>query len=296
MLRKLCVGIALGLFGVALFLKLDKSVHRMTSGFGAEQLLEVDALSDLSFADDFPSPTLEEKHCLTQVLNQKFTLNDKNPYFYTVVSEDKNYEIKLFRKGLFRDRRWVSHIPLSINPYYRDRLQRKENKEHFFASCRNAFVSIKEEAGIIYSHLSLVELCPLKVSILDKKGKEYRLNLNQFAYCVRRRPDLLYTRLAEFIDGGDTQSAEKVVVSIVDLIRRLKSKGVVLDERTVCQQMGLVDGKAVHTEILCQYQDRNGQDIDSQDLSKWVAPLKVWLQGYYPQCISCLERAEGVNF
>lgn len=293
MLRKVCISIALGLFGIALILKLDKSAHRMANGFCDEQLVEVRSLADLPFAEEFSSPTSEEMHCLSQALSQKFTLSDKNSYFYTVVSEDKNYEIKLFRKLLFRDRRWISHIPFSFNPYYRDQLIRQEEKKRFFTSCRDACVSIREETGVIYAHLSPVQLCPLKVSILDKKGKEHRLNLNQFAYCVQRHSDLLYTRLAELIDEGDSQAAEQVITSIVDLARRLESKGVVQDERTTCQQMGLVDGKAVYTEISCLSLAQEKSDVHTQDIAKMVTPLKVWLQECYPQFVPCLERAQA---
>ncbi len=296
MLKNLYIGLAFFLFAVSLFLGLDRFAHRHSSHFSVEKITTTHT-ADSQW--DIPPLPAEELKALDQILNQKFTYYSKGSQAYVFISEDKKYILKFLKQQKLRPRSWFSRIPLSFNPYYQEYQFKEKKCRATFTACKTAFVELKKEAGLIYTHINNARDLNKKVTIFDKNGIKHIVDIDKTTYFVQKRAQLIYSRISELMHNQDVEGARKIITSVFSLIDFLGKKGVVDNDPILRKNFGLIDDIAVQIDVGKLRIDpiRQQNLAYRQEVASITNSFRIWLEINYPdltdhfqQCLQEVTR------
>lgn len=268
------------LFSFSLFVGIDRFVHRKSLRFS---LSNIAAAHDPSDCWDIPPLAPEELEELDQLFNRSFTFFGKSHHAYLFLSEDHKYVLKFLKRGTL-PKSWLSYIPLSFNRYYQEYRQKQEEQKKVFTAYKTAFMEFKDETGLIYMHINPTHTLNKKISIFDKNGKAYFVELDKASFYVQKRAQLIYPRIAELMRRGDIDRAKQIITSVFSLIDHLGKKGVCDHDLSLYKNFGLIDNKAVQLAISTLQIDHSYALSASykRDIPIISAPFRRWIQKNYP--------------
>jgi hypothetical protein len=298
MLKKLYVSLTFFLFFFSIFIGIDRFVHHKSTHFSLDKIT---ASHTSSSEWEIPRPSSDEQKALDQILSQKFTYYSKGSQSYVFISEDKKYILKFLKQDKLRPKSWLSHIPLSFNPYYQEHLFKKAKCYTTFNACKTAFLELKKEAGLIYVHINNTRDLNKKITIFDKNGQRHIVDIDKTSFYVQKRAQLIYSRIAELMHNGDVDGAKQIITSVFSLIDFLGKKGVVDNDPILRKNFGLIDDVAVQIDIgkLRIDPDRQQNLAYKQEVGSITHSFKIWLDKNYPQLSlhfeQCLKETSSIS-
>jgi hypothetical protein len=272
------------LFFFSLFVGIDRFIHRKSLRFSLSKI----ASAHETFQQENPLIlNVEEKKELDQLFSRNFTFFGKSNHAYLFLSEDHKYVIKFLKRNTIAPKSWLSYFPLSFNPYYQDFCQKQEEQKKVFSAYNNAFMEFKEETGLVYMHLNPTHVWNKKISIFDKNGKLYAVDLDKTSFYVQKRAQLIYPRIAELMRIGDVQHAMTIISSIFSLIDFLGKKGVCDHDLSLYKNIGLIDDKAVQLAISKLHLDQSHTHNNTykQNIPLITEPFRRWIKKNYPELL-----------
>jgi hypothetical protein len=225
-----------------------------------------------------------------EILDQKFFYLDKGAQAYAFISEDQRYVLKFYKLHIYGPNSFLSYLPFGS---FHDRWQHKKQKYAFtLQSVRTAFELFKGETGLVYAHLSPTSALKKSVEVVDRRGKQHRVELDRTLFVVQKRADLPYAYIATLMQKGDVEGAKRALASIFTLLEKFGKDGVTDNDVIVRKNIGFIDGKAAQIDVgkMRIEPSRIGTDAWRYELHKFTASLKVWLEKNYPELLPHFEK------
>ena len=246
---------ALLLFGVTLLLflaatcTLDHYLFKKNKSFSVQMILSTLPACP---AWTTPAPSWEEREQLLEIFSQNFHYLDRGGQSAVFASDDGEYVLKFYRfPSHLRPAGWLKH-PFA----YHFHTGRKEIKKHnaeklkiTFSSFLLASTHLKEESGLLFTHLNPTKELHLFVRIVDYLGSHYRVNLDQVAFLLQKRAEGIFPTLATLIKAGKPEEAKRHLKSLLHLLLVRCNKGIADLDALLEQNYGFSKERAIHIDV-----------------------------------------------
>ncbi len=266
---KRCVKI---LFILGALIALHRFCYWQTAGFRLDKIQ-----SELPF-EPFPSSCPME---IDAILKQPFTFLGSGVQCYAFLSQDGTAVLKVFKHY----HAWPNNALLkkwNWGPIDRIIHAREKRMEHIFNSCKIAYEEYREETGMLYLHLHRTDRFKRTVVLLDKIGIAHEIDLDQTAFALQKRADLVYPKLKALMEQGDLEGAHRAIDALLALIRKRCQKGIANSDPIVHRNFGYIDDAAVEIDIGSFSKDpflKKPYAI-KRELFYETLELEEWLQKY----------------
>lgn len=229
-----------------------------------------------------------QKHLLTHILKQPFYYVGKGAQSYVFISRDKNYVIKFFKFKHLKPNKTVEMLPdwTFLEEYKEKRVARKKRLiDSVFSGYKLAFDVHKEESGILYLHLNRTENQMQTVTLYDKIGRKYDLDLDPIVFVLQETAKTTRTIMNDALSKGDVELAKKRISQIFDLYLSEYEKGIYDRDHGVLHNTGFVGEKPIHLDVgkLTDEPKMKQEKHWRPDLEKIGHKYEVWLQDNYPE-------------
>jgi hypothetical protein len=220
--------------------------YKKTDGFALYKIL-----SSFSYNPAWEVPS-DNTEALAGVLNQPFHYLAKGAQSYVFQSEDGKYVIKFFRLYHLRPPLWLSalNFPLPLQAYRLGKMiEKREELDKDFQSYRIACEEMKEETGLLYLHLNKTSHLKKMLTLYDKIGVVYHLDLDQMEFLVQKRADLVYPAIDALAKNEGAEAAKEAITSLVDLLVSRSEKGIFDKDPDLNTNFGFIGRTPIQIDI-----------------------------------------------
>ena len=280
--------LACGFFGA-----LKYPCHRATEGFSLYRITH--PLSDVGPFSP-PELTAAEKNQLLTILSQPFHYLSCGGQSYVFVSQNQEYVIKFVKFQRVRIAPWFQHVPLPKNLANKRsvKAQRKERVlKKAFQSYVTAYTFFKEEAGVIYHHLQRTKNLQRCVTLFDKLGYRYDIDLDQYAFTVQKKGETTAQMLKGLMQEGKVQEAADRLDQLVRFTLEATCKGVEDHDLKFKANLGFIHGKVMQLDIGSLVYNNQDKDPALYKARVYQAGLKfcAWLEKNEPILVKPFEES-----
>ncbi|MFI5334743.1 MAG: hypothetical protein ACHQT8_06255 [Chlamydiales bacterium] len=203
------------------FLLVERFCHKKTDGFAISHVL-----SDLPIREGDKEPLPEG---IKKILSRPFTFLGSGGQSYAFLSEDKKAVLKVFKHHHLK--------PLFTSS--------EKKREAFFASCELSFNELRDESALLYVHLHKTNHLKQSLTLVDKLGIQHTLDLDNLEFLLQQRVSLALRSVKKQVERNNLLSAEKAILSIVEMVGTRCQKGIQDTDNGMRRNMGLLEGRAV---------------------------------------------------
>ncbi len=213
--------------------------YKKTDGFALYKIL-----SPLSFNPEWEpsSPAVNE---LSEILDQPFYYLAKGAQSYVFASKDGQTVIKFFRVYHLLPPVWLRALamPLFLQPYKVCKMiDKRIELGKDFLSYKIAFDEMKEETGLIYLHLNKTSHLNKRVTIYDKIGIAYELDMDKMEFLVQKRATLVYPAIDLLMKTERPDAAKEAIGKLVQLLIARCEKRIFDKDPDLNTNFGFLDG------------------------------------------------------
>lgn len=264
------------------FFAIGHFCHKQTKGFSLSKIR-----GNTTCIEGQVSEPMDEE--LKQACNQTFRYLARGSQSYVFVSEDGTLILKFFRNLNIRRLFWLQ-FPL-LKQFNQERIAKNERKWHkFFHAYEIALQLYKEESGLIFFHPQKCSDCPT-LTLIDPLGSPHRVNLSNYAFVIQKRAEKAFPYLLKCHENHEREKGKKALISIAHLIQQMKEKGLRDDDFCVKQNIGFLEGKAIHIDVGMLKQDPN-QIWNPEKASRESKKLKEFIEQNTPEFLPYLQELE----
>ncbi len=233
---------------------------------------------------DIPPLTEQEKDRLTQILNQEFTYLAKGAQCYAFLSEDGNYVLKLFKFKHLRPSLLVKMLP-PIEYKKKKIAQKKQRLENVFAAHKLAYEVFRDESGLIYIHLNKTKDLHDTVTLYDKIGMKWMIDLDPFVFVVQEMSIKMRDEMDAILSRGDVERAKERIDQIFEMYLTQYRRGIYDWGHGVMHNNGFVGEKAIHFDVEKLRRDETfkRQEVYKENLDKIAIKMQLWIDLNYPK-------------
>lgn len=270
---------------------LGRLYFHLTAGFTLNNIA-----SDFAYNPEWEIRPLsvEEKTEVEVAVNQPYYYLGKGCQSYAFLSEDKKYVIKFFKYQRYRLQSWLEYFPSlpAIVKYRKEKLEKKWNKlDGFVKSWKTAFEHLKEETGLVVVHLNKSKDLNKTLTIYDKLGHPYNIDLDQMEYCVQKRADMLCDSILSYKKNGEFDKSKNLINRLLALILSEYARGLADNDHALMQNTGVVDDFPVHIDVgqFVFNENVKNPEIYHQELFTKTYKFKIWLKEHDPILATFLD-------
>lgn len=212
----------------------------------------------------------------TSLLNQKFSYLGKGSQAYIFLGEDQTTILKLFRFNRFQ-----------TLPFSKKKLIKENKKKELFESLNIATNEIKDECGLLFSHLGETRRLPKKMIIKDKLNRTYKIDPNKTYFLLQKKGTLLYPFLLKCKETHDLESANFAIDQILSLISETETKGINDHDLVLQKNLAFDDGKPFFIDIGSFYHSTQNEPINQNKLFAKILP---WIEENFPEFLPLLKE------
>lgn len=264
----------------------------LTDGF---QLQNIE--SDFAYQKDWEVHPLDlkEQEVVNAALEQPYYYLAKGCQAYAFVSEDGHYVLKFFKYQRYRLQPWLEYFPPlpAIVKYREEKKAKKWQKlDGFVKSWKIVFDYLKNETGLLFVHLNKTQHLNKQLTIFDKLGFEYQVQLDQMEFCIQKRAIMLCDVLLNHQKNNELQQAKILIDRLLQLILSEYARGLADNDHALMQNTGVVDGFPIHIDVgqFTQNSHIKNPAIYHQELFTKTFKFKVWLDSHYPELKKYLDQ------
>lgn len=235
-------------------------------------------------SEDWELPPLlkTEQDEVNRILSQKFIYLARGSQAFAFISEDKKYILKLFKQHKWHPKNLLGYIPLSFNPYYQDYLHRQKKQHGVLTSCKTALLHVKEDTGVLFAHLNPTPLSIPAMTLIDKRGKPWMLDLSKSCFLLQKKADLFYPHIQKLMEQGDIEGAKYAITSTFKLLDRFIDMGVFENNAILRKNFGFIDGEAMQFDI-GKFKFDAERRLDKREIRIITERFYCWIEKNYPQ-------------
>jgi hypothetical protein len=277
---------------IIVIIAIRASFYAATDGFS---LYKIDNTFPASDEWKLSPPNAYERQKIHAICEKPFYYLAKGSQAYAFISDDGEYVLKLFKCYHLTPVTWLEKLPLpqSLDHWRDETIQKRQKKiDATLQSYKIAENVLKKECGILALEILPSPSFQQEVEIVDKIGRQYRLNLANYGFILQKKADLIYPTLSRWIKEGNISQAKKALTSIVDLVIQRSKKGIQDSDPDLHKNAGLIGTKAVFIDVGSFHKNLNAKNpqVFQQDLLKITNTLKNWLNAQSPELAKHLEE------
>lgn len=283
-MRKKLIQVAKLLLLVLCILATKRFCYRKTDGFAFHKILSPFPFHpewESSAASAVPSEELES------IFNQPYTYLARGAQCFVFASQDGRNVIKFFRLCHMRAPKWMTVLtfPLIFERYRLGKiLERRRSVEKDFNSYKIAFEEMKEETGLLYIHLNKTDHLKKHLTIYDKIGVVYDVDLDQVEFLVQKKATLVYPTIEKLLKTQGLSSAKQAITRLVQLLKFRCEKGIFDKDPDLNTNFGFLDLCPVQIDIgRFRYdEERSKPSIYRDEIIRITDNLRQWLDTLSP--------------
>ncbi|MDP1880669.1 MAG: hypothetical protein Q8K60_06995 [Parachlamydiaceae bacterium] len=253
------------------------------------------------FPEDFPfesfwqpvNTTDEEKNHLTYILDQPFHYLGKGAQSYVFSSEDDKYVIKFFKFKNLRPTLFVNLIP-PVFPFLEFKntcIERRQKRlMNVFIGYDLAYKVVKNETQLVYVHLTPTNFFKKNVTVTDKIGRTWHINLDDVYFVLQKKGEVLSSRLSRLLERGNIQKVKSTISTLLGMYVSEYRQGMFDMDHGVTHNTGFIDDgingdQAFHLDVgqLCRTEKIKNVEYYKHDLQIVIWRINKWLVDHFPQ-------------
>lgn len=238
---------------------------------------------------EFPSLNEEEQKQVDAILSQKFTYLARGSQAFAFLSEDGKYVLKCFKQHKWHPKHILGYIPVSFNPYFRDYLVRQKKQHAVLSSCKEALMHVKEDTGVIFAHLNPYPLSVKEMTLVDKRGKSWTLDLSKSCFLLQKKADLFYPHIQQLMEKGDVAGAKYAISSVLNLLDRFFEMGVFENNAILRKNFGFIDNEAMQFDIGKFKFDPSKKLNKKNEILVVTERFHSWIEKNYPELLNYFD-------
>lgn len=236
-----------------------------------------------------------ESEQLDHALSQSFFYFGKGCQSYCFESEDGKYILKFLKYKRYRPQfyfYWFTFLPM-YEKYLESKIQYKNRQLHsLWKSWMLAFNELSNETALVYVHLNKTDHLNKTVTIHDKTGNSYELDMDQMEFLIQKKGDLVCTGINRLMDEGRVQDAQKVLTSLFQMIISEYHRGIADTDHALMQNTGVIGEKPFQLDVgRFEYDPfMRNPDFYHQELFNKYYKFRLWLKERHPSLLDHVDR------
>jgi hypothetical protein len=231
---------------------------------------------------ELPPLSSHEQVQVDAILFQPFTFLARGSQAFAFISEDQRYVLKLFKQHKWRPSHLLSYLPLSFNPYYKAYLLKQKKQHDVLHSCKTALFHVKEDTGVLYAHLNPTPLNVPPVTLIDKHGKLWKIDLSKSCFLLQKKADLFYEHIADLMNQMRVEEAKHAITSSIKLIDRFIDLGVYENNAILRKNFGFINNEAMQFDI-GKFKFDPSRVRDKREIRTVTKNFRKWVITHYPE-------------
>ncbi|MCI5051766.1 MAG: hypothetical protein MRY21_01355 [Simkaniaceae bacterium] len=244
---------------------------------------------------DSGAPTPEKLAEVREILSQKFYFLAPGGQSYAFRSADDQYVLKLTKHKRMRVPIWANWMPLP--DFLEKRRQKTADKKKciFDATFKSYMIAEKylpEETGIVFLHLNKSNYLKQKITIVDKIGIEYEINLDDFEFIIQRRAILTYPYFDQFMLEGKVDRVKTGIRKLLHYLVERSKKGV--EDHDLCfgTNLAFLNDEPFQLDLgsLRINESFKSPEVYKAKLLEAIVEFRQWLEECYPELIHYFDE------
>jgi hypothetical protein len=247
--------------------------------------------STLPFDPTLETASADVQENLEKVLSQKFHFLGAGRQSYAFASGDGLYVIKFFK-------RVPIHFPFPLSACLSEQFMQQFNAyrtEKITAerkSYKIAYDLLKEESALLLIHLNKTPFSPGHITLVDTLGLTHKTSLENKEFVLQKKAQLFYPYIDQKMKEGDLPAAQEAIHSMVQLLLKRYTQGLLDDDPAFHRNLGIVEGKAVFIDIgrLKKKKKTMSVNYTRRKIHKTVRKFNIWLTKNHPELLPFLDQ------
>lgn len=267
------------LWPLALFL-MTAGFYKRPSGFHLENIR-----SDFTFPETrFLNADFSE---FDEAFLQEYTYLGKGAQCYAFVSQDQKYVIKFFKMKHLTPKYWLKYVPLPwLEKYRLEKVDRRERRrEEILESFKMAQEELSGRTGLLLAHFRKTNFQNAKLNVIDKHGKKHTVPLNEVAFILQKKAEMIYPHVAGLMRDGKRDAALQALVAVLNLVKERCQKGIADKDPGISGNYGFIENQPVHidTGMIVREESLKEPINYLREVLRVSRKMDVWLQQHYPE-------------
>ncbi|MBI5272734.1 MAG: hypothetical protein HY861_01980 [Chlamydiia bacterium] len=269
---------------IVLSLSIPASFKRLTQGFRIAKMHD-----EIPYESVWETKSPLSQQEVVSILDQPFTYLNKGAQCYAFLSEDGHYVLKLFRFDRHQNliRNWVgaclnkpSEQPAPL-----------EKRKQFFYAAKLAQERAAEETATLYLHLNCTEGQLPLLSARAPLGQRLSLPLDHYRFVIQKKAVLLEEA---FLEAREKGVLPKRLEALFTLLMHRIDKGIGNRDSNLWRNFGMIGDRAVEFDFGCYglRPDFDQKEARVREFTRYMHPLRIWLQKNAPECLSLCDAQE----
>jgi hypothetical protein len=281
-LKKCTVFLGLVIFCVLV----GKSWHYCKDGFSPRRV-------QLDFSEMRKAGTLDPH--LRKALAQQYSYLSRGRQSYAFVSDDGQYVLKLPRSDSYCLPFWLRCCSFSVLDRRREEglAARKKRLHSLMNSFSLAYEELKKETGLLYLHLGPTDHLMSRVTLRDRLGSIYELDLDQTAFVLQAKTPLMIPLFKQRLAEGDREGAKAILRAFIDFVAFRAQRGIFNKDGSFLRNFGYDGGRVIQIDIGDFYRPSSGNLDPAFSFLQTVGHVITWLgsvdleiQAWFEQSVS----------
>lgn len=237
---------------------------------------------------DIEPLTTAEADEVEGALSQEYTYLGRGHQAYVFESKDKRYVIKFLKFQKYRHHPLVSALPLPAfiaEMLQKQTIHKEEKRDALFTSWKIAFSKLKDQTQVIFIHINRSQPFEKTLTLYNKAGVAYQLDLGQYVFMLQRKADLFDETLKKQMAAGDIAGAKALLDGLFTLYESEYRQGIFEEDRYIVRNTGVIDKMPVQIDTGRLREDDTFKDPKKQakEILWKTTLLKEWLELHYPE-------------
>lgn len=242
-----------------------------------------------------PLPTNAQEE-LDGILTQEFVYLGRGKQCFAFSDRENKYVLKFLKCKRLEIAPWLtllSRLP-GFKSAYERQYQRKTKRIHeLFTSWKIAMERLQNETGLVFLHLNKTNTLQKSVKIIDHKGKDHIINLDDYLFCIQKKATPLFQTIEDKMKEGNPEEAMQLIDSVFSLIEGRHNKGIIDFDPFLAHNTGFLQDRAIHIDIgRFSYSPEYLSEKENAErtLRDAMQNLKDWLCIAYPELNAYLDK------
>jgi hypothetical protein len=238
--------------------------------------------------------TEAEKEQIVALIDRRYHFLHQGRQSYAFVSEDGRTVLKTIKFQHLRPRRWLdlfSWIP-PLNRYRLEQVAQMERKRReLYESWLLAFNRLQPETGLICMHLNPTEQWLPRTTLVDAKGFELQVDLNQLVFALQHRAQMMKPVFQQLLDEARLDEARLLLDRFLALLLSEYRRGLSDDTHAFWRNLGVIDGHPIQIDLgkLAYNESYRVPKVYERKLGKSMFHLRRFLSDTSPELREHLE-------
>jgi len=187
------------------------------------------------------------------ILDQPFIYLGKGHHVFAFASADGEYVLKFLKRNPSSLNSWLDTFPLpaSLNALRKHKLDEKRERLHtIFTGWKTGYEDLSLETGVLVVSMNRQSGFKQPVTLIDRMGLSHSVQLDETAFVLQKRVDVLADVLTNYIDNQKNDEAKQLLSRLIALYQSEYDRGFAEQDRYILRNTGVTkEGRPVHIDI-----------------------------------------------